>query len=124
MPVWLWKNTRINFSEKKNKEFYYIFACIGKKKQKLLSYLRFNKNVLITNYFSNRETSGNVKITKLDGQQEEIGEYAFGRGEYYKILPEGNYRFEVKTNSKSRTFEIRVDFSMLKENGNYRQLND
>ena len=47
----------INFSEKKNKEFYYIFACIGKKKQKLLSYLRFNKNVLITNYFSNRETS-------------------------------------------------------------------
>jgi hypothetical protein len=47
----------INFSEKKNKEFYFIFACIGKKKQKLLSYLRFNKNVLITSYFSKRETS-------------------------------------------------------------------
>lgn len=47
----------INFSEKKNKEFFFIFACIGKKKQKLINYLKFNKNVLITDYFSNRETS-------------------------------------------------------------------
>ena len=47
----------INFSEKKNKEFFFIFACMGKKKQKLINYLKFNKNVLITDYFSNRETS-------------------------------------------------------------------
>ncbi len=46
----------INFSEKKKTELFFVFACKGKNKKKLLNQLRFKKNVLITDYFSSKET--------------------------------------------------------------------
>ena len=47
----------INFCEKRNTEFFFIFACKGKRKKKLYNQLKSKKNVLITDYFSSKETS-------------------------------------------------------------------
>lgn len=47
----------INFCKKKNLNYYFIFACTGKKKKKLIKNLKYNKNVLITDYFSSKESS-------------------------------------------------------------------
>ena len=47
----------INFCNKKNLNYYFIFACAGKKKKRLIKNLKYNKNVWITNYFSSKESS-------------------------------------------------------------------
>ncbi len=47
----------INFSEKKKMELFFVFACKGKNKKKLYNQLKSKKNVLITEYFSSKETA-------------------------------------------------------------------
>jgi hypothetical protein len=77
-------------------------------------------------YFDDRNTSGKAKIVKLEanGSETVIGEFPF-TGEYYKILEEGNYRFEVSGGQQgSQSFVTKASFSApARENGNYHQLN-
>tara|TARA_R110002072_G_scaffold64203_4_gene159584 strand:- start:22794 stop:24128 length:1335 start_codon:yes stop_codon:yes gene_type:complete len=74
--------------------------------------------------FEDKSLSGKVTIYSLDRTgQRKIGDYFFGRGEYYKVLPLGYYRFELEiSDGRSISFNESVNFPGEKENGNYVQL--
>ncbi len=57
-------------------------------------------------YFDSSSESGSVKIFR--GNQN-LGEYFFNHGEFYKVLPEGSYRFDYNTRSgKSGSLNLNV----------------
>ena len=47
----------VNYCERKKKELFFVFACKGKNKLKLYNQLKFNKNILIKDYFPKKETA-------------------------------------------------------------------
>lgn len=47
----------VNYCERKKKELFFVFACKGKNKLKLYNHLKFNKNILIKDYFPKKETA-------------------------------------------------------------------
>lgn len=72
-----------------------------------------------------RSLKGLVEIQQLNQGTRPvlIGTYPFGRGEYYKILEKGLYRFKVTASSgKVWTFETKVDFRNISTAGNYTSL--
>ena len=73
--------------------------------------------------FNDTTKSGTVKITQVDGgQQIDMGQFPFGRGEYFKILPEGQYEFTIEPlNESPRTISVEVDKD-IQNNGNYLSL--
>lgn len=73
--------------------------------------------------FADEKTSGVVNITKIDGGQElKLGEFNFSKGEFYKVLPIGEYKFEGKTKSGISFSEIIEVDTSIKSNGNYSQI--
>ena len=68
----------------------------------------------------NSEVKGEVLISK-DGIK--IGKYGFDKGEYYKVLPTGDYVFEITTQEgKKTTFRQSVTNEIAKENGRFTSL--
>ncbi len=68
----------------------------------------------------NKMLSGNVIITKIDsGVRKSIGTFPFAKGEYYKVLENGHYQFQVTSQNKKWTFETNVQASTA---GNYTSL--
>ncbi|MBJ00221.1 MAG: hypothetical protein CME67_03235 [Halobacteriovoraceae bacterium] len=72
--------------------------------------------------FKSSKTEGTVKITKLSPERKNLGSYGFSRGEFYKVLAPGKYRFEVNSAGKKTSFETNVEFGVSKANGNYTQI--
>ncbi len=70
---------------------------------------------------ANSQKSGTVKILKDAGDKYvPKGEFGFSHGEFYKVLPEGNYSFiiQVKGQSNTKRFSVQVD-NKTYPNGNY-----
>ena len=66
---------------------------------------------------------GQVEIIKTSGSnQGSLGSFPFGRGEFYKVLENGEYRFNVKTKKKDWSFKTKVDFKNGSSAGNYTSL--
>lgn len=66
--------------------------------------------------------NGKVKISRINpnGSVVDIGTFGYKHGEFYKVLEEGKYLFEVtNANQKIVTFDKDVVFDFSKENGNY-----
>ncbi|MCO4793499.1 MAG: succinylglutamate desuccinylase/aspartoacylase family protein [Bacteriovoracaceae bacterium] len=68
-----------------------------------------------------KSLTGTVKIKNLDNGTE-LGSFPFGSGEFYKVLSEANYSFEVKAGGKRWNFRSSVRFPSNLSNGNYKSL--
>lgn len=67
---------------------------------------------------------GTVAI--VDGKSnKDMGSYSFSGSEFYKVLPVGDYIFNVKEkgSASARSLNVRVDKNMIRANGNYQVLN-
>lgn len=71
---------------------------------------------------ADKSLSGNVAITNLDNGRS-LGLFPFGNGEFYKVLEEGNYQFEVASGGKNWTLRQAVRFPSHENNGNFTTLN-
>ncbi len=69
----------------------------------------------------NNKESGSVKITNLDTRKT-IGTFKFKRGEFYKVLANGSYEFEISTASISKKTTLIVRENNIVTNGNYVRL--
>jgi hypothetical protein len=66
---------------------------------------------------------GSVQIRQISPQARDLGTYAFRGGEFYKVLPIGEYEFVVSEAEKSeRTIKVSVQKDRIVANGNYRSL--
>lgn len=69
------------------------------------------------------KTEGKVSITSLSAGSKsyDLGSYGFTDGEFYKVLPEGNYQFLVMTKDgrKIKSPEVVVRKNAIITNGNY-----
>lgn len=68
---------------------------------------------------SNSE-EGSVEIIRADGLR--IGKFSFDRGEFYKVLPIGEYRFNISSPSGKKTLDVSIDQSVKTNNGNIKHL--
>lgn len=67
--------------------------------------------------------SGTVEIfTNADGSGENLGRYNFHSGEFYKVLPFGEYLFRVEVEGQSLEFSHRIQMGASPENGNFHRL--
>tara|TARA_B100001971_G_scaffold215190_1_gene259625 strand:- start:57033 stop:58358 length:1326 start_codon:yes stop_codon:yes gene_type:complete len=75
---------------------------------------------------ADRNATGKVSIIKVLGPNasEPKGSYGFGHGEFYKVLEEGKYRFNVLVDGESsrRFFEVTVKENTVYVDGNYTEL--
>lgn len=71
----------------------------------------------------NNQSDGTVHIRRknTNGTTSDMGQFGFRSGEFYKVLPEGEYIFSIKVNGgRSRKVEMSViKDSIQKDNGNY-----
>jgi hypothetical protein len=75
---------------------------------------------------SDKSATGTVKVQKIVGTSKvDKGSYGFRGGEFYKVLPAGEYELTVKKNGTSRksSFKISVKKNNIGTNGNYQSLN-
>lgn len=73
-------------------------------------------------FLTNTDASGTVKIKRVDGgQSQDMGEFAFSRGEFFKVLPVGQYEYSISTGRYTRTVNVEVD-KTVQTNGNYLSL--
>ena len=69
----------------------------------------------------NSNKSGLVEIIALTNGESSLGKFPFHAGEFYKVLPKGNYRFKVTSANENLEFETTVS-DKIDTNGNYHQL--
>lgn len=65
---------------------------------------------------ANKRATGTVKIT--DGNGRSVGSYGFQRGEFYKVLEQGTYTFEVTSGNTKKSVKVSVKDD-ISPNGNY-----
>ncbi len=74
-------------------------------------------------YFSNRELSGKISIFKVatnSANESAIGTFGFTHGEFYKVLNDGAYRYEIQTGARNdSSINITVKNELSQNNGNY-----
>lgn len=69
--------------------------------------------------FSRPNISGTVSIQELSTGKS-LGSFAFAKSEFYKVLPEGNYKFVINEKSGvSKSLEMLVEKDKISSNGNY-----
>lgn len=66
-------------------------------------------------------SDGSVRVTNLDTNSS-LGSFGFSRGEFYKVLEPGNYRFEIAVGNKTKSFETSVSKDNVLTNGNFTYL--
>jgi hypothetical protein len=70
--------------------------------------------------------SGVVQVQRLSPSPKNLGNFAFNKSQFYKVMPEGDYAFTiVETNPARRTphrVSVRINGRINKSNGNYLQL--
>jgi hypothetical protein len=72
--------------------------------------------------FSNEINSGKVEIFNLSTEKS-VGIYGYEDGEYYKVLPEGQYLFKVLTSEGTKhEFNMNVEGDLIPKNGHYKLL--
>lgn len=69
--------------------------------------------------FNRSAVAGVVSITDLKNNKD-MGKYTFSGSEFYKVLPEGNYRFDIRESAGVlRSVDVAVSHNQIKKNGNY-----
>jgi hypothetical protein len=69
---------------------------------------------------SQKSSSGKVTIKQVSPRAQSLGSFAYKGGEFYKVLPEGDYEFVVEDKVLgSKTLQVRVEKDSIKPNGNY-----
>jgi hypothetical protein len=73
----------------------------------------------------NKSSEGSVAIKQFlnNGQMKNHGKYGFNAGEFYKVLPVGNYEFTVFSGGKTKVQNIEVD-TKVHLNGNFFTVNN
>lgn len=70
--------------------------------------------------FSTKNIKGRVRIKQISPFSKDMGSFAFHSSEFYKVLPEGEYHFQVEVPGKESTLlEINVSKGLIAPNGNY-----
>lgn len=73
-----------------------------------------------------KSATGSVNIIKVydDGLSKPLGTYGFKNGEFFKVLEDGNYRFNVLVDGESnrRFFNANIKKGTIYEDGNYTKL--
>lgn len=92
----------------------------------MANYYRENKESLLTYlsrvhqgagfYFLETGVEGSVEIFK---DSISLGVFGFSKSEFFKVLDDGNYRFEIVTSTGQRTVLETVVDSAINENGNF-----
>lgn len=71
--------------------------------------------------FQDRTVVGKVEVFNKQGLS--LGRYGFQRGEFYKVLPVGEYVYNIEAivggRTIQRTIQVNVDDNLLVPNGNY-----
>lgn len=63
---------------------------------------------------------GTVRIKQTSPVQKDLGNYGFKKSEFYKVLPEGEYVFEVSDKDKGvQVLNLRVEKDQIRPNGNF-----
>ncbi len=74
--------------------------------------------------FAKTNAEGVVSITQISPEKKDFGNYAFSSSEFYKVMPEGKYRFSIKEkNGSVKDLEVEVRKDEIGSNGNFALLN-
>lgn len=69
--------------------------------------------------FSRPNVSGTVEVEELNSGKK-LGSFAFSKSEFYKVLPEGSYKFSLNEKSgKSKVLTVLVEKDKISSNGNF-----
>jgi hypothetical protein len=67
-----------------------------------------------------KNVSGEVTIKQMAPIEKDLGSYAFKNSEFYKVLPEGEYLFQINDKIKgTQRINVRVERDVIQANGNY-----
>lgn len=110
----------IELSDKKWPRYSNIPSFYRDNKQSMLSYLT-SVHQGAGFKIDNSKATGKVKVIQnlTNGTTADNGSYGFSRGEFYKVLPEGNYTFvvEIDGSSTTNTINVVVDKSIQTDGG-------
>lgn len=74
--------------------------------------------------FTRSNVEGTVEIIQTSPTSKSLGSFAFKGSEFYKVMPDGEYTFNVKEKNKSaKSINVRVERNMIRTNGNYIVIN-
>jgi Zinc carboxypeptidase len=69
-------------------------------------------------------TQGTVEIVQTSPQTKNMGTFTFKESEFYKVMPEGEYTFNIMEKNKgTKSISVRVEKDLIRPNGNYTTLN-
>ena len=113
----------VELSQRKWPSYFYIPQYYKENKQSMLSYMSSIHQGAGFKVGDNRD--GSVKVTNItNGQNVDLGKFGFKSGEFYKVLPEGLFRFEVfYDDQKTYDFELDVVKDRVLKDGNYMFIN-
>lgn len=110
----------VELSQRKWPSYSNIPGFYNENKDSMMTYLKSVHQG--AGFLMNENASGTVKITRVDGgQSTDMGEFAFSRGEFFKVLPVGQYQFNIQSSRGSKTVNLEVD-EQINTNGNYVRL--
>lgn len=72
--------------------------------------------------FKYRNPGVNGTVSIIDAQGQNLGSFAFRNSEFYKVLPQGDYRFDIQAQGSAENASITVKVSenrIAQDNGNY-----
>jgi hypothetical protein len=70
--------------------------------------------------FKRSNVSGTVAVKQLSPVTKDLGSYAFSGSEFYKVLPAGEYSFEMTEKNKRKSeIKVFVEADKISSNGNY-----
>lgn len=86
------------------------------------SMLRFMKQIHqgVGFKLSRKDVAGVVAIKQVAPMEKDLGSYGFKSSEFYKVLPEGEFLFQIEDQEKgTQRINVRVERDVIKANGNY-----
>lgn len=107
----------IELSDTKWPNYSMIPEYYKRNKASLLRYMNFVHQG--AGFYSKDLLNGTVKILNLN-KNEKVGTFAFSNGEFYKVLDNGDYSFEISSNNQTKVLNVSVRESDVL--GNYFKL--
>ncbi len=73
-------------------------------------------------YFDDKNTSGQVEVIQTKPISRNLGKFKFSNGEFYKVLPNGDYIYKVTVGGKVTQRKVKVDYPDFEPNGRFIRL--
>lgn len=110
----------VELSEQKWPRYSEIPSFYQDNKDSMMAYLASIHQGAGFKLASSKDGSVVIKRKSYDGTTMNMGQFGFRSGEFYKVLPEGEYIFSISLSDGQKTqVEMRVEKDMIKKNGNY-----